>query len=112
MDFSPGLWDTPGGIVEEGEPPRDGALRELREETGLRGEVIRLFRRHAHQHPLRPWQRVNERDYLVRCSSRSPVELGREEHSDFRWITTTDVELLPTWERWRITMRRAFQARR
>ena len=28
-------WDLPGGFLEAGEHPRDGMLREVREETGL-----------------------------------------------------------------------------
>jgi ADP-ribose pyrophosphatase YjhB (NUDIX family) len=30
-----GLWDVPGGFLDEGEHPRDGLRRELREEAGL-----------------------------------------------------------------------------
>jgi 8-oxo-dGTP diphosphatase len=30
-----GLWDTPGGFLDEGEHPLDGLRRELLEETGL-----------------------------------------------------------------------------
>jgi 8-oxo-dGTP pyrophosphatase MutT (NUDIX family) len=38
-----GLWCLPGGISEIGETPAETALRELWEEAGLRGEVVRLL---------------------------------------------------------------------
>ncbi len=38
-----GKWDTPGGFLEEGEPPLDGLRRELREETGLEIEPGEFF---------------------------------------------------------------------
>lgn len=34
-----GLWDTPGGFLDEGEAPEDGLRRELLEETGLDVEL-------------------------------------------------------------------------
>lgn len=34
-----GEWTLPGGGLDFGEAPRDGALRELTEETGLVGEI-------------------------------------------------------------------------
>jgi 8-oxo-dGTP diphosphatase len=30
-----GYWDIPGGFLEEGEHPEEGAVREIKEETGL-----------------------------------------------------------------------------
>ena len=30
-----GKWDIPGGYLEEGEPPEEGACREIREELGV-----------------------------------------------------------------------------
>ena len=38
-----GYWDIPGGFLEAGEHPERGALREVREETGLRVELIGLL---------------------------------------------------------------------
>ena len=38
-----GWWTLPGGGLKHGEDPRDGALRELTEETGLSGEVVHLL---------------------------------------------------------------------
>jgi 8-oxo-dGTP pyrophosphatase MutT (NUDIX family) len=38
-----GLWAMPGGIAEIGQTPAEAVLRELWEEAGLRGRVIRLL---------------------------------------------------------------------
>jgi ADP-ribose pyrophosphatase YjhB (NUDIX family) len=36
------LWNLPGGRLEAGEPPWQGVMREVKEETGLDAEVVRL----------------------------------------------------------------------
>jgi len=38
-----GYWDIPGGFLETGEHPRNGLLREIREETGLEVRLIELL---------------------------------------------------------------------
>lgn len=44
---TPGRWTLPGGGVEHGEDPARAALRELHEETGLRGTIDRLLGVHS-----------------------------------------------------------------
>lgn len=36
------LWNLPGGGIEEGESPWDAVIREVKEETGLDVEIVRL----------------------------------------------------------------------
>ncbi|HET7856198.1 MAG TPA: NUDIX domain-containing protein [Gaiellaceae bacterium] len=38
-----GLWDLPGGFLEEGEHPRDGVRRELQEEAGVEIDALELL---------------------------------------------------------------------
>jgi len=39
-----GKWGIPGGFLDQNETLEEGALRELYEETGWKGEIISLFR--------------------------------------------------------------------
>jgi len=45
-------WDLPGGVVEPGESPREGVVREVREELGLAVAPLRLLTVNW----LRPWR--------------------------------------------------------
>jgi 8-oxo-dGTP diphosphatase len=38
-----GMWDVPGGFLEDGEHPHDGLRREVREEVGVEVEVHDLI---------------------------------------------------------------------
>nr|WP_199314984.1 MULTISPECIES: NUDIX hydrolase [Streptomyces] len=65
--FLPRVWGVPCGKLEPHESAADGALRELKEETGLRGEIVRKvgessFVSDYRGHEIKNWQE----NFLVR----------------------------------------------
>jgi len=38
-----GMWAPPSGFIEVGETPEEACLRELKEETGTSGEIVKLI---------------------------------------------------------------------
>ena len=48
FDPGKGEWSLPGGFLELGETLEDGAKRELKEETNLKGDVVKLLGNCSH----------------------------------------------------------------
>ena len=51
IDKTYDAWQMPQGGIDEGESPRDAALRELGEETGLAPGTVQILRESAYWHP-------------------------------------------------------------
>ena len=84
---SSGQWTFPGGKIENGENPEAAALRELKEETGLNGELLETGETYIGEGELGYWKifpshvEVNEKE----------VELNHE-HSDYKWISLEELK--------------------
>lgn len=88
--FLPGVWGVPCGKLDEGERPEEAVLRELEEETGLRGQVVtaageRVFVSEWDGRTVRSCQS----NFLIR-----PLTLDvvlPEPDQDYRWVPTAEV---------------------
>ncbi|HHJ64249.1 MAG TPA: NUDIX hydrolase [Aquifex aeolicus] len=69
-----GVWTFPKGLVEEGEAPEETAVREVLEETGVRGEIVGYVGEISYWYQMKGekiFKRV--RYYLMRYLEGSPT---------------------------------------
>lgn len=83
-----GRWAFPGGFLNMDESAEEGALRELKEETGLEGAYIRQF--HTFSAPQRdPRERVITIAYYALVKMQEVK--GGDDASDARWFALDEV---------------------
>ena len=78
---SPGEWEFVSGFIEKKESPEQAVLREVREETGLAGKILRSYR------PIVIFGTNDTylfRPYLIEVMSRDV--LLSEEHIEMKWV--------------------------
>ena len=78
-----GFWALPGGFVELRETVEEAVVRELREETGLRGRPVALVGVYSgpHRDPRKPTTSVA---FLVTGHAGSPV--GGDDAASAEWV--------------------------
>ena len=87
---SSGFWTFPGGKIEEDEEKKEAVLRELNEETGLKGEITESGKSYVSGGELGYWRIF---PFLVEVSEDPDLN---SEHSDFSWIKPSELENLET----------------
>lgn len=76
-----GLWEFPGGKIEDGETSEEATIREIKEELSLTIEIVDYFTTIEYQY---------ESFYLTMHLYWSAIESGilkLNEHSDYVWAT-------------------------
>lgn len=81
-ESSPGKWQPVSGFIKEGEAAEKTALRELKEETGLEGEIVEKGETFEVRDKWGRWIVV---PFLISVGS-DELEIDREEHSEYKWI--------------------------
>jgi mutator protein MutT len=88
-----GEWSIPGGVVETGETTKEAIVREVREETGLEIEVVRLaevFERIVRDRESRVQYHFVLIDYL--CQVIAGEAHAASDVSEVRWVRTDELE--------------------
>lgn len=88
-DVLPGVWDIPGGTLEDGEDPKEGATREVKEETNLEVKNLRLFyyTSNVDQEKNKQFVRLI---FAGECVS-SDIRLNPEDHDEYRWVSPDNI---------------------
>ncbi len=87
-ELNPGKWNFPSGKIEAGEKASEAALRELEEETGLKGELVRSGETFESNSAGKTFK---VHPFLVIVNGE--VFLNKE-HSDYAWMEASEISEL------------------
>ena len=87
----PGYWDIPGGLVEEGELPKDALIREVKEEVNLNVKVKKILQEDSN---LDKEKNIVFTRLVYACGITNKniedIKLQMDEHDDYKLIDSLD----------------------
>jgi len=91
---SPGEWEFPGGFIEFGEDPKEGIIREVKEETSLNVEIISIYKILSKEYE-KPGKKIHliRIIYLLKTFDKK-VKLNEREHEDYKWLKKEEIKNL------------------
>ena len=89
--FFPGFYEFPGGKVEFGENPENAVVREVKEETGLTAEIVKIV-------TVRSYLSKNDTQHNIELfynlklqKDRNQIVLSKE-HDAYLWVDKTNLD--------------------
>lgn len=86
--FEPDTWTVPGGKQEFGETMYEGAVREVREETGLKISDPELF---SASDDVQPDRHFVTLQFIARSVCGEPKVMEPEKEDDWKWFPFDDL---------------------
>ena len=85
----PEYWDIPGGIVEEGEMPKDAAIRETKEEVNLDITIGPILHEDSNYDREKGtvFTRIVYQAELLEGQNESDIILQKDEHSEYMLVS-------------------------
>lgn len=85
----PEYWDIPGGIVEEGEMPKDAAIRETKEEVNLDITIGPILHEDSNYDREKGtvFTRIVYQAELLEVQNESDIILQKDEHSEYMLVS-------------------------
>ena len=85
----PEYWDIPGGMVEEGEMPKDAAIRETKEEVNLDITIGPILHEDSNYDKEKGtvFTRIVYQAELLEGQDESDIILQKEEHSEYMLVS-------------------------
>lgn len=84
-----GKWALPGGYLDRNENTSEGALRELKEETGYEGKIISLFR--VNDNPNRAGGDTQNVNFVYLVEAQDKTGEPDIESSETKWFSFKDL---------------------
>ncbi len=88
-----GIWEFPGGGIEWGENPRETAIRETKEETGINVDELLFIGITSATYKKENKDKHSLYMVYLATSKEKDVEISKE-HKEYRWLSISELKYL------------------